>query len=143
MRSVVMSGPGRVELADVPDARLEEPGDAVVRITRSAICGSDLHALHGRMPMEPGEPIGHEGVGVVEAVGADVEGFQAGDRVAMPFATVCGTCWYCQRGESALCSSRRNLGLGAAAGGLGGLQAEAVRIPLADHNLLAIPEDVD
>jgi threonine dehydrogenase-like Zn-dependent dehydrogenase len=82
-------------------------------------------------------------VGVIEEVGPEVSRFRVGDRVAIPFDNVCGTCWYCAHGESSLCSGLRNLGLGAAGGGLGGMQAEAVRVPRADHNLLAIPDDVD
>jgi threonine dehydrogenase-like Zn-dependent dehydrogenase len=143
MRAVVYDGSGGVRMASEPDPRVEEPGDAVVRIARSAICGSDLHAVHGKLPMADGEMLGHEGVGVVEEVGADVTGFRPGDRVAIAFDNVCGACWYCTRGESSLCSGLRNLGFGAAAGGLGGMQAELVRVPRADANLLAVPDDVD
>ncbi len=146
MRAVVV-GPGegraRVAMADVAEPRIEEPGDAVIRVTRSAICGSDLHALHGKLPMEPGEMLGHEGVGVVEEAGPAVARFRAGDPVAIAFDNVCGECWYCSRGESSLCSGLRNLGLGAAGGGLGGTQAGLVRVPRADANLLPIPDDVD
>jgi threonine dehydrogenase-like Zn-dependent dehydrogenase len=143
MRAVVLAREGAVEVADLAEPRVDEPGDAVVRVVRSAICGSDLHALNGKLPMTPGEQLGHEGVGVVDAVGSDVGRFEIGDRVAIAFDNVCGTCWYCARGESSLCSGLRNLGLGAAGGGLGGTQAELVRVPRADHNLLAIPDEVD
>jgi alcohol dehydrogenase len=146
VRAVVVGSVGdrpTVAMADAAEPRIEDPGDAVVRVTRSAICGSDLHALHGKLPMEPGEMLGHEGVGVVEATGPGVVRFRAGDRVAIAFDNVCGECWYCTRGESSLCSGLRNLGLGAAGGGLGGTQAELVRVPRADANLLAIPDGVD
>src|SRR2546421_2003005 len=143
MRAVRFEGPGTVGVADVDDPRVEEPGDALIRVTRAAICGSDLHAVHGKLPMRPGEPLGHEAVGVVEDVGDGVRRFRPGDRVAIAFDNVCGECWYCARGETSLCGGLRNLGLGAAGGGLGGTQAEAVRIPRADHNLLAIPDDVE
>ena len=93
--------------------------------------------------MTPGEMLGHEGVGVVEEVGARVTRFRPGDRVAIAFDNVCGTCWYCSLGESSLCSGLRNLGLGAVGGGLGGTQAESVTVPRADHNLLPIPDEVD
>jgi threonine dehydrogenase-like Zn-dependent dehydrogenase len=143
MKSVLYVEPGVAGVGEQPDPAIEEPADAVIRITRSAICGSDLHALSGRLPMQPGEPLGHEAVGVVQEAGPEVTRFRVGGRVAIPFDNVCGTCWYCERGESSLCSGLRNLGLGAAGGGLGGMQAEAVRVPRADHNLLSIPDDVD
>src|SRR4029079_13447960 len=110
MRTVVLASGGGVEVRDVPEPDVVEPGDAVVRVTRSAICGSDLHALHGKLPMTPGEQLGHEGVGVVEGVGAGVTRFRQGDRVAIAFDNVCGECWYCRSGESSLCSGLRNLG---------------------------------
>jgi threonine dehydrogenase-like Zn-dependent dehydrogenase len=140
MRAVQFEGGGRVRVADVPAPRIEEPGDAIVRVTRAAICGSDLHAVSGRLEVEPGDPLGHEGMGVIEEVAAGVARFRVGERVAIAFDNACGECWYCRRGETALCGSLRNLGLGE---GLGGTQAEAVRVPRADHNLLAIPDDVD
>jgi threonine dehydrogenase-like Zn-dependent dehydrogenase len=130
-------------VADVAEPEIGAPGDAVVRLRLSAICGSDLHVLDGKLPMDVGDPIGHEAVGVVEAVGDAVERFQPGDRVAIAFLNVCGECWYCRQGASALCGNRTNFGFDAATGGLGGLQADAVRVPRADHNLLAIPGDVD
>jgi threonine dehydrogenase-like Zn-dependent dehydrogenase len=143
MRSVVLAAGGRVELAEFDEPRVEEPGDAVVRLTLTAICGSDLHVLDGKLPMDVGDPIGHEAVGVVEAVGDGVTRFRTGDRVAIAFLNVCGECWYCRQGESALCGNRTNFGFDASTGGLGGLQADAVRVTRADHNLLAIPDDVD
>lgn len=143
MRAVVFDEPGRVRVTDVPDSRIEEPGDAVVQIRASAICGSDLHLYHGRMPLEPGEALGHEAVGIVRETGPDVRAFRAGDRVVVAFAAVCGACWYCRRGETSLCGSLKNIGFGRFGGGLGGAQAEALRVPLADVNLLAVPGDVD
>ncbi|HTG48415.1 MAG TPA: alcohol dehydrogenase catalytic domain-containing protein [Actinomycetota bacterium] len=143
MRAVIADGPGRVRVAEVPDATLREPGDAVVRVTRSAICGSDLHFLHGKAPIEPGEVLGHEAVGVVEALGADVRNFRPGDRVVVAFDIACGACWFCERGQTSLCEDFRNLGAGAFGGGLPGAQADLVTIPVADVNLLAVPEDVD
>src|SRR4051794_34836253 len=119
MRSVVLGKGSSTEVRELPDPRVEEDSDAVVRITMSAICGSDMHVLHGKLPMEPGDPIGHEAVGVVEQVGDGVTRFRPGDRVAISFANVCGECWYCRRGETALCSGRRSFGFGAASGGLG------------------------
>lgn len=143
MRAVVLEDVGRVAVRELPDPRLEEPGDAVVRVTASSICGSDLHFLRGKVPIEPEEPMGHEAVGVVEAVGPDVTRFSRGDRVVVAFDIVCGRCWFCLRGQSQLCEEFRNLGAGTFGGRLGGAQAELLRVPTADVNLLAIPDGVD
>ncbi|MGZ5301837.1 MAG: alcohol dehydrogenase catalytic domain-containing protein [Actinomycetota bacterium] len=143
MRAVVFDGVREVHVADVPDPAIEEPGDAVVRVTRTAICGSDLHLFHGKAPIEPGDVLGHEAVGIVDAVGADVERFSPGDRVVVAFNIACGACWFCRRGETQLCDDFRNLGAGAFGGSLAGAQATHVRIPAADVNLLGVPDEVD
>lgn len=143
MRTVVFDGVGKVRLADVPSPVLEQPGDAVVRVTRTAICGSDLHFFHGKAPLEPGDVMGHEAVGVVESIGSGVTRFAPGDRVVVAFNIACGSCWFCLRGETQLCEEFRNLGAGTFGGGLPGAQATHVRVPTADVNLLAIPDDVD
>jgi len=143
VRAVVYEGIGSVSVRDVPDAKVEEPADAVVRVTTSAICGSDLHFFHGKAPLDPGETIGHEAVGIVESVGAAVERFRPGDRVVVAFDIACGTCWFCRSGQTQLCEDFRNLGAGIFGGGLGGAQAELVRVPLADTNLLAVPPGVE
>ena len=143
MRAVAFEGIGRVAVREVADPRLEEPSDALVRVTASAICGSDLHFLSGKAPIEPGETLGHEAVGVVEAVGDEVVRFSPGDRVVVAFDIVCGRCWFCRRGQTQLCDEFRNLGAGAFGGGLAGAQAERLRVPVADVNLLAVPDGVD
>ena len=143
MRAVVFEQIGRVSVGVVPDPRIEEPDDALVRVSVAAICRSDLHFLHGKAPLEPGEPIGHEAMGVVEAVGPQVERFAPGDRVVVAFDIACGRCWFCRRGQTQLCEDFRNLGAGIFGGGLGGAQAERIRVPWADTNLLAVPDDVD
>jgi len=143
MRAVVFEDVGRVRVDDVAEPAIEEPGDAVMRVTRSAICGSDLHFFHGKAPMSPGEGIGHEAVGVVEEVGSDVTSFTAGDRVVVSFDIACGACWFCERGQTQLCEDFRNLGAGAFGGGLPGAQAERLRVPVADVNLLRVPDRVD
>lgn len=142
MRAVVYREPGRVEVADVPDPTLADPSDAIVRVTTTAICGSDLHLLHGKVPLEPGDTIGHEAVGVVGATGDEVARFQPGDRVVVAFHIACGSCWFCRSGQTQLCEDFRNLGAGTFGGRLGGTQAERVRIPRADVNLLPAPGDV-
>ena len=143
MRAVVYREPGRVEVADVPDPELEDPSDAIVRVTRSAICGSDLHFFHGKAPLEPGDVIGHEAVGVVERAGSDVSSVTPGQRVVVAFNIACGECWFCRNEQTALCEDFRNLGAGIFGGGLAGTQAELVRVPNADVNLLAVPELVE
>lgn len=142
MRAVVYEDVGKVVVADLPDPTLQEPDDAVVRVTLSAICGSDLHFFHGKAPLDPGESIGHEAVGVVEAVGPDVKRFRPGDRVVVAFVIACGTCWFCRAGQTQLCEDFRNLGAGIFGGDLGGAQAELLRVPHADTNLLRIPDDL-
>jgi alcohol dehydrogenase len=143
MRAVVFDHEGAVRVADVPEPVLQGPRDAVVRVTRAAVCGSDLHFLHLKAPIDPGEVMGHEAVGVVEAVGEGVTAVAPGDRVVVAFHAACGVCWFCQRGETALCEDFANFGAGAFSGGLAGTQAERVRVPAADLNLLPIPDEVD
>ncbi|HXZ99730.1 MAG TPA: alcohol dehydrogenase catalytic domain-containing protein [Candidatus Binatia bacterium] len=139
MRALVYAGEGRVRLSDVPEPELAEPGDALLRVTTTAICGSDLHLLHGRIPgIRPGSVLGHEFAGVVEAVGASVSRFHAGDRALASFTVPCGACWYCGRGLFSRCADQRVFGYGAAHGDLGGGQAELVRVPNADLVLHAI-----
>jgi threonine dehydrogenase-like Zn-dependent dehydrogenase len=143
VRGVVFDAVGSVLVDDLPEPKVEEPGDAVVDVTLTAVCGSDLHAYHGKLPMTAGESLGHEGVGVVRDVGSSVRSFAPGDRVVLPFGICCGECWYCRSGATSLCAQWRYLGFGDYGGGLAGTQAERVRVPLADANLLVIPDDVD
>ncbi len=143
MRAVVFEAEGRVDVRDVAEPSIVDPGDAIVRVRIAAICGSDLHFLHGKAPLEPGDVIGHEAVGVVESVGSGVSGFAPGDRVVTAFSIACGSCWFCARGQTQLCDRWRMLGAGLFGGELGGTQAELVRVPVADLNLLAVPDEVD
>jgi threonine dehydrogenase-like Zn-dependent dehydrogenase len=143
VKAVVFRGVGSLAVEDVPEPTIEEPGDAVVRISAAGICGSDLHFLHGKAPLTPGDTIGHEGVGVVEEVGPDVLRFQPGDRVVIAFDIACGECWYCRHGQTALCERFQMLGGGVFGGNLGGAQAEKVRVPSADVNLLSIPDGIE
>ena len=143
MKAVIYEGVNRIRVGDVPDPVIEDPGDAIIRVTAAAICGSDLHFVSGKAPLSPGDTLGHEAVGVIEDVGPDVVGFKPGDRVVAAFDIVCGHCWFCLRGQTSLCDEFRNLGAGPFGGSLGGAQAELVRIPYADTNLLAIPEGME
>lgn len=134
MRATFMYGPGDVRTQEVPDAALQQPTDAVVRIVRSCICGSDLHPYHS-MPKTPeGSPMGHEFVGVVEDIGADVSTLAKGDFVIAPFAWSDGTCQFCREGLQTSCEH----GGFWARDGIGGGQAEAVRVPLADGTLVRV-----
>ncbi|HVF08905.1 MAG TPA: alcohol dehydrogenase catalytic domain-containing protein [Actinomycetota bacterium] len=143
MRAVVFAEPGRVEVSDVPGPLIRHPADALVRVTRAAICGSDLHFLHAKTPTAPGQVLGHEAVGVVEAVGGEVASVRPGDRVVLSFAVACGACWFCARGETNLCEHAAVFGAGPFGGNLAGTQAESVRVPWADVNLLPVPATVD
>jgi alcohol dehydrogenase len=143
VKAVVYEDVQRIRVGEVPDPVMQDRHDAVVRVTATAICGSDLHYFHGKAPMSPGDTLGHEAVGVVEQVGPDVERFAPGDRVVVAFDIVCGHCWYCLHGQTSLCEDFRNLGAGPFGGELGGAQAELVRVPYADTNLLAVPADME
>jgi threonine dehydrogenase-like Zn-dependent dehydrogenase len=149
MRAMVYRGPYkiRVEEKDIP--KIEHPNDAIVRVTRAAICGSDLHLYHGMMPdTRVGTTFGHEFIGVVHEVGPSVENLAVGDRVMVPFNIYCGTCYFCRKG---LYSNCHNVNPNATAvggiygyshtcGGYDGGQAEFVRVPLADVGPSIIPE---
>ena len=140
MRATVMFSAGDVRIEDVPDARIVEPTDAVIRVTRACICGSDLWPYTSLEPTETGRRMGHEGIGVVEHVGADVRTLKAGDVVVMPFAFSDGTCAYCHEGLHTACAHGGFFGSGAAADGA---QAEALRVPQADGTLFALPVGED
>lgn len=139
MRAIVFKDFGSVELADVPTPTIEYPDDAVVRVTTTAICGSDLHVLNGRIPgMTPGSTMGHEFIGIVEDAGPEVVRFRPGDRVVGSFTIPDGTCWFCQRGLYSRCPDQAVFGYGAFLGDVQGCQAERVRVPsanLALHNV--------
>jgi threonine dehydrogenase-like Zn-dependent dehydrogenase len=143
MRAVVYRGIERVEVAEVPDPVMLEPSDAIVRVGLTAICGSDLHLYHGKAPLEPGDTIGHEAIGVVDAVGSSVKRFAPGDRVVVSFDIACGDCWFCRKGQTQLCEDFGFLGYGVFGGSLGGAQAELLRVPVADVNLLAVPDGLE
>jgi len=106
MKAVVWHGVGDIRLDDVPKPKLKDDTDAIVRLTASAICGTDLHFIRGTMAgMKPGTILGHEGVGVVEEVGKDVRNMNVGDRVVIPSTIACGTCPYCRAGDYSQCDN--------------------------------------
>lgn len=139
MKALVHDGQGHIALKEWPRPQIVLPKDAVVRVTRSTICTSDLHILHGAVPQAtPDTVLGHEFVGVVEETGIDVERFKPGDRVAVNCETFCGTCFFCKRGWVNNCvEGGWKLGCS-----LDGCQAEYVRVPFADNALTHIPDDV-
>src|SRR5213592_3598329 len=139
MRATVMYGAGDVRIENVPDASLVEPTDALVRVTRACICGSDLWPYDQMEPSETGQRMGHEFIGIVEAVGADVRTVKVGDVVVAPFAWSDGTCVFCQEGLHTSCLHGGFFG----SVDVPGAQAEAVRVPLADGTLFVLPVGED
>ncbi len=146
MKAVKYAGPYRVDVADVPEPKIEAPGDAIVRITTANICGSDLHMYEGRTAVEEGKILGHENMGIVEDVGPAVTRIMPGDRVSVPFNIACGTCRNCVAGWTSFClRTNPTEGVDGAAYGYAqmgpydGGQAEYLRVPFADFNLLELP----
>lgn len=139
MRATVMFGAGDVRIENVPDARVIEPTDAVITVTRACICGSDLWPYKAMEHSHKGRVMGHEAIGVVEAVGADVRTLKVGDLVVMPFAFSDGTCVFCHEGLHTSCVHGGFFGNEIIAGA----QAEAVRVPQADGTLFVLPVGKD
>src|SRR2546425_11303402 len=117
MKAVVYEDIRRVRVAEVADPTIEDPHDAVVRVTSAAICGSDLHFYNGKAPMSPGDGIGHEGVGVVQAGGPGGEAFAPGARVVIAFDIAGGGCWFCRNGQTAPVAGLPRPGAGPFGGG--------------------------
>ena len=152
MKAVVFHGVGDIRLDDVPVPKIEKPSDVIVRLTASAICGTDLHMVRGTMPgMEPGTILGHEGVGIIEEVGSSVRDFKVGDRVVVPSTICCGSCSYCKSGYQSQCDNANPNGKQAGTaffggpkttGPLNGLHAGYARVPLADPSLVKLPAEI-
>jgi alcohol dehydrogenase len=140
MKALVYGGPGKRSWTDKPIPVLRDPGDAIVRITTTTICGTDLHIMKGDVPtVTPGRILGHEGIGVVEAVGSAVTAFHPGDRVLISCISACGTCDLCRRGMYSHCRT----GGWILGNTIDGTQAEHVRIPHADTSLYHVPANAD
>ncbi|MXG29123.1 zinc-dependent alcohol dehydrogenase family protein [Streptomyces sp. YIM 132580] len=137
MRATVIHAPHDIRVEEVPDPAVRRPTDAVVRVLKACICGSDLWAYRGEAARQPGQRIGHEFLGVVEEAGSGVEGFAVGDLVVAPFVWSDGTCSYCAEGLTTSCPEG---GFWGSVGSDGG-QGEAVRIPYADGTLVKLPAD--
>jgi threonine dehydrogenase-like Zn-dependent dehydrogenase len=152
MKAVVFHDIGDIRLEDVPEPTIEQPTDAIVHLTASAICGTDLHFTRGTVSgMKPGTILGHEGVGVVEAVGSDVRNLNIGDRVVIPSTIACGYCPQCRAGNYAQCDNANPNGISAGTacfggpaiqGPFNGLQAEKARVPFASVGLVKLPDEV-
>src|SRR4051812_17900084 len=150
MKAVVWHGKEDVRVDEVPDPAIQQPTDAIVRITSSAICGSDLHLYGGKViKLEEGDILGHEPMGVVEEVGADVNGLARGDRVVIPFNISCGRCFYCEQQLYSQCetTAAHEHGKGASLfgythlyGGVPGGQAEYLRVPMAHFGPIKVPD---
>jgi threonine dehydrogenase-like Zn-dependent dehydrogenase len=150
MKALTWHGKRDVRLEDVPDPRIEQPNDAILRITSSGICGSDLHLYEVLGPfMTEGDVLGHEPMGVVEEVGAGVTNLSVGDRVVVPFQIACGSCFMCSQGLQTQCETTqvRDQGMGAALfgytklyGQVPGAQAEYLRVPQAQYGPVKVPD---
>ncbi|WP_439566372.1 zinc-dependent alcohol dehydrogenase [Gloeocapsopsis crepidinum] len=152
MKAVVFHGIGDIRLDDVPEPKIQESTDALVRLTSSAICGTDLHMIRGTFTgMKPGTILGHEGIGIIEEIGSNVRNFKVGDRVVIPSTIACGYCSYCRSGYHAQCDNSNPNGSSAGTaffggpeetGPFNGLQAEYARIPFANAGLVKLPNEV-
>jgi len=160
MKALCYHGPRNVRVDDVAEPTILAPGDAIVRVTSTAICGSDLHLINGYIPtVRKHDILGHEFMGIVESIGENVRNVRVGDRVIVPFTIACGACGYCKRGLTSLCdNSNPNAEMGDLAaghspsglygyshvfGGYPGGQAEKVRVVFADTNLFKVPPALD
>jgi glutathione-independent formaldehyde dehydrogenase len=147
MKAVVYKDAYTVAVEERPDPRIEDPRDAIIKITTTNICGSDLHMYEGRTNVEQGKILGHENMGIVEETGQAVENFRAGDRVSVPFNVACGTCYNCVHGWTSFClRTNPTEGVDGAAYGYASMgpyqggQADYLRVPYADFNLLKLPQ---
>ena len=146
MKALVYDGPRKVKIEEVPDAEIEQPTDALIRITSTNICGSDLHMYEGRTSVEQGKVLGHENLGEVIEIGDAVVRVKVGDRVCLPFNIACGFCKNCEKGATGFCLTTNPGNAGAAygyaeMGPYDGGQAEFLRVPFADFNCLRLPDD--
>lgn len=150
MKAVTWQGRKDIRVEDVPDPGIQEPTDAVIRVTSTGLCGSDLHLYDPLTPfMTPGDIVGHEPMGVVEAVGSQVSSLAVGDRVVVPFNISCGSCWMCERRLYSQCETTQNRETGTGAslfgysslyGAVPGGQAELLRVPFADFMPVKVPD---
>src|SRR2546428_4482610 len=141
MKAATYQGVGEVKVMDVAKPSIKGADEVLVKVTLGAICGSDLHAYHGRIPMSAGELLGHEFVGVVEDAGSGVKRFKRGDRVVASFFVACGYCVLCRKGDFNECANLATFGFGEVLGGLGGGQSEYIVVPMAHSSMGPIPDE--
>lgn len=139
MRAVVFKGPYQVDVEERPVPKIQDPKDIIVKVTYSALCGSELHVFRGHQPSGTGFIMGHEFTGVVVECGSDVKTVKPGDKIVSPFTASCGECFYCKNGFSSRCAKSLLLGCPL----LDGAQAEYVRLPLADGTVMKAPEGIN
>lgn len=143
MKAITFQGIQSVQLSEVPEPQIISKKDAVVKVERAAICGSDMHVYHGRETgIDIGTIMGHEFTGTVIDAGEDVSNFKAGDRVLSPFTVNCGECYFCKAGLTARCVKSQLYGWRENGSGLHGVHAEYVRVPMADATLVHLPDDL-
>jgi len=140
MKAVVLHAPGEVRVEERPEPVPSAAEDAIVGVEATGVCGSDLHILHGRVPVDPGFTLGHEFVGTVLAAGEGVRTVAEGDRVLGCFCTACGDCFFCARGDFHKCDDGKVFGHGKTLGSLQGAQADQVLVPHADLTLRRVPD---
>ncbi len=150
MKAVTWHGKRDVRVEDVPDPSIKDPGDAIVRVTSTGLCGSDLHLYELFGPfLHPGDVLGHEPMGIVEEVGPEVTRLRPGDRVVVPFNVSCGSCWMCTAGLQSQCETTQNhehgtggslFGYTELYGQIPGGQAELLRVPFADYGPITVPD---
>jgi threonine dehydrogenase-like Zn-dependent dehydrogenase len=138
MKAVVFKGPHKVVVEDRPIPKVQDPKDIIIKVDKTALCGSELHVFRGHQPSDTGFIMGHEFTGHITEVGSDVKTVQVGDKIVSPFTTCCGECFYCTRGFSSRCSKVQLFGTSKLDGG----QAEYVRIPDADTSVTKAPDGV-
>jgi len=151
MKAITYQGLKDVKVKEVQDPKIEKPDDAIIKITSTAICGSDLHLIHGLIPnMSKDNILDHEAMGIVEEVGPEATDLKKGDRVIVPFPVACGHCWYCDHDLYSSCDNSNPhgeaggiLGYSETFGGYAGGQAEYLRVPYANVGPLKVPEELD
>ncbi len=150
MKAIVYEGMKNVKVSNVDDPKIQKEDDIIVKVTSTAICGSDLHLIHGMVPNLPhGFILGHETMGIVEEAGKGVHNLKKGDRVIVPFTVACGHCWYCNHDLYSQCDNSNDYGDGGGLlgysntfGGYDGGQAEYLRVPYANVGPLVVPNDL-